>query len=142
MKKTRIICLAFIVTLFCTVSIAVAADYVNQYTSPMSGYTVIIENRISENQKNASAKTWASVPNVGTSVTATFYWFDTEYDNGDGTYGKFFQQTRTFGNYGSATVYADTLNGAHKYYFKVISNHYASYNNETYIRNGLKIELR
>ncbi|MBR5676879.1 MAG: hypothetical protein IKX20_01925 [Paludibacteraceae bacterium] len=142
MKKTRIISLAFVLVMICVVSVALAADYVTPSTMPLGAYTVTIENRISENQKNASAKTWAPNPNVGTSVTATFYWFDTEYDNGDGTYGRFFQQTKTFGNYGSATVVADTLTGVHKYYYKVISNHYASYGGESVSHNGLKTELR
>lgn len=143
MKRIRSISLALLVVLICSINVVFADDYVTQRTVPLGDdYSVIVENRISANQKNASAKTWASGPNVGTSVTATFYWFDTEYVNDDGTHGRFFQQTRTYGNYGSAGVYADTLNGAHKYYYKVISNHSASYGNERFSLNGLKTELR
>ena len=95
--------------------------YFSQENRSLPGdISVRFKNGIDITQKTAGAETWTSYPNSDASVTATFYWEDTE----TGLQGTYY---RTQGGPGAVEVYGASLVNTSRIYFKVISSHLAGY---------------
>lgn len=76
-------------------------------------------NYISADSTGASAVTRTTDRNARASCEAVFYWYDTETD-------RFGACEKSFGNSGSASVYADSLEGTGRRYYMVVSSHEVS----------------
>ena len=73
-------------------------------------------NYISADSTGASAVTRTTDRNARASCEAVFYWYDTETD-------RFGACEKSFGDSGSASVYADSLEGTGRRYYMVVSSH-------------------
>ena len=101
-------------------------EVVNAYRSYDDGFIANnqvhyeFENFISQTKQSGNASTETHNQFAGATANATFYW--TDYENE--TFGSSYKH---FSNYGSASVYADSLANTEKYYYKVVSYHEVSY---------------
>lgn len=131
MKKKVFILLAIIAVVVIQSTSVLASR--SQQTGMIGEVDVRVSNEISDTKRIASAITWTSSPDATASVNATFYW--TDYDN---TYmGSTYKST---GNHGSAGVYGiGTEQNRDVYYYKVISNHSATYNGGSYSYSNLTV---
>ena len=73
-------------------------------------------NYISADSTGASAVTRTTDRKARASCEAVFYWYDTETD-------RFGACEKSFGDSGSASVYADSLEGTGRRYYMVVSSH-------------------
>lgn len=126
MKKVKaLISIALIVAMFCSIGTAVA----NHAEGAVAGYHVDCDNYISANKKNCGASTAAANNVVDVTVSLSYYWMDPmtgeRFSNGGGNGGS-----------GGAGVGGPTLTGT-KIYYKVVSDHYASYQDQSYTCPGL-----
>jgi len=120
MKKKLSMLTALMLVIIMTMSTALA-----DYNCPPSNFTVsgrlfIVTATITSNKKNASAKTSGGTSTYDT-VDASYYWLDMIND-----------QVGHSSDNKSASIEiqstAPSLSGTYKIYYKIISNHYGSYN--------------
>ena len=126
MKKTKVlVTIALVLALLCSIGAAVA----NHAEGAVAGYHVDCDNYISANKKSCGASTTAANNVVAVSVSASYYWMDpltgARFCNGGGNGGQ-----------GGAGVEGPILTGTYIYY-KVVSDHYAAYQNQSYTCTGL-----
>ena len=134
MKKRRIVLLTILLGLLIIQSIEVFATQrsnplpVYTYQTPIEntvqGVKVRFKNGIAGDQKTGGAETWTSSPSSSTYVSAMFYWMDPVND----TMGS---SPKSEGSNGSSAVYADSLTGTNREYYKVISSHIATVGGNT-----------
>ncbi len=140
-KKKVVFATAMVLSL--VISACLVYGYGNQETHSLSGITVIFSNSISTDLLSANASTWTGSPSTDAYVSATFYWMNSI----TGDFGSIF---RSNGNYGAAYVSVSVndipnLDLAHfegYTFYKVISNHIASYNGSMVFKNGLTTRTR
>lgn len=121
MKKAKtLITIAFVLAMICSIGAAVA-NYTGHEESAVAGYPVSFDNYITSDKKNCGASTSAGNSVVWASVSVSYYWYDPigdhMYSNGRGN-----------GSQGGAGAGGPELTGALNYY-KIISDHVATYQN-------------